>query len=101
MKVQNYTKNGPRDITINISSKINNLKKGIKCSFSIVISNCFLGKLKSRQSGLFSVSRVHYNGEIEISHPERGTFGVNGNRLKSYNICAGIGKEFYSLTKPQ
>ena len=44
----------------------------------------FLGKLKSRWSGPFIVTQVFLHGTIEITHPEKGTFKVNGQRVKSY-----------------
>ena len=44
----------------------------------------FLGKLKSRWSGLFTVTQVFPYGGPEIMHPEKGSFKVNIQRLKSY-----------------
>ena len=44
----------------------------------------FLGKLKNRWSGPFLVTRVFPFGVIEISHEQKGTFKVNGHRLKLY-----------------
>ena len=37
----------------------------------------FLGKLKSRWSGPFTVTQVFSYGEVEIVHLEKGTFKVN------------------------
>ena len=44
----------------------------------------FLGKLKSRWSGPFTVTKVFSHGGAEVSHPEKGTFTVATQRLKSY-----------------
>ena len=44
----------------------------------------FPGKLKSRWSGPFTVTNVFSHGGAEVTHPEKGTFTVNTQRLKSY-----------------
>ena len=44
----------------------------------------FLGKLKSRWSGPFTVTRVFPYGGAEIMHQEKVTFKVNTQRLKPY-----------------
>nr|GEV71198.1 reverse transcriptase domain-containing protein [Tanacetum cinerariifolium] len=44
----------------------------------------FSGKLKSRWSGLFTISYVFSYGTVEISQPDRPNFKVNGHRLKHY-----------------
>ncbi|XP_031261667.1 uncharacterized protein LOC116119873 [Pistacia vera] len=44
----------------------------------------FPGKLRSKWSGPFTVTQVFPFGAIEISHEEKGTFKVNGQRLKHY-----------------
>ena len=44
----------------------------------------FPGKLKSRWSGPFTVTKVFSHGGAEVSHPEKGTFTVASQRLKSY-----------------
>ena len=44
----------------------------------------FPSKLKSRWSGPFTVNQVFPYGTVEITHPEKGTFKVNGHRLKCY-----------------
>jgi len=44
----------------------------------------FPGKLKSRWSGPFTVVRVFPYGAVEVTHNEKGTFKVNGQRLKHY-----------------
>ena len=51
----------------------------------------FPGKLKSRWSGPFIVTQVFPHGTIEITHPDKGTFKVNGQRVKPY-----FGGEFKS-----
>ena len=43
------------------------------------------GKLKTRWSGPFIVTKVSSHGAIEIQNPEDlSTFKVNGHRLKPY-----------------
>ena len=44
----------------------------------------FPGKLKSRWSGPFMITQVFPYGGVEVTHPEKGTFKVNGQRLKPY-----------------
>ena len=44
----------------------------------------FPGNLKSRWSGPFTVAQVFPYGTVEVTHPEKGTFKVNGHRLKLY-----------------
>ena len=38
----------------------------------------FLGMLKSRWSGPFVITQVFPYGSVELIHPEKGTFKVNG-----------------------
>ena len=44
----------------------------------------FPGKLKSRWSGPFTVTKVFSHGGVEVTHSEKGTFTVNTQRLKPY-----------------
>ena len=44
----------------------------------------FPGKLKSRWSGPFTITKVFPHGGAEVSHPEKGTFTVATQRLKPY-----------------
>nr|GFB41140.1 reverse transcriptase domain-containing protein [Tanacetum cinerariifolium] len=44
----------------------------------------FYGKLKSRWSGLFTISHVFSYGTIELTQPDGPNFKVNGHRLKHY-----------------
>nr|GEW07694.1 reverse transcriptase domain-containing protein [Tanacetum cinerariifolium] len=44
----------------------------------------FFGKLKSRWSGLFTISQVYPYGTVELSQPDGPNFKVNGHRLKHY-----------------
>lgn len=44
----------------------------------------FPGKLRSRWSGPFVVTQKFPSGAVEITHEEKGTFKVNGQRLKPY-----------------
>ena len=51
----------------------------------------FPGKLKSRWSGPFTVTKVFSHGGTEVTHPEKGTFTVTTQRLKPY-----YGGEFFA-----
>ena len=51
----------------------------------------FPRKLKSRWSGPFTVTKVFSHGGVEVTHPEKGTFTVNTQRLKPY-----FGGEFHA-----
>ena len=44
----------------------------------------FPRKLKSRWSGPFLITQVFPYGSVELMHPERGRFKVNGQRVKIY-----------------
>ena len=44
----------------------------------------FLGKLKSKWSGPFTVVQVFPYGGVKIMHPKKGQFKVNAQRLKPY-----------------
>ena len=44
----------------------------------------FLGKLRSRWSEPFVITQVFPYGSVELMHPERGRFKVNGQRVKHY-----------------
>ena len=54
----------------------------------------FPGKLKSRWSGPFTVTKVFSHGGAEVTHPEKGTFTVTTQRLKPY-----FGGEFHADKK--
>ncbi|XP_022867749.1 uncharacterized protein LOC111387428 [Olea europaea var. sylvestris] len=43
-----------------------------------------LRKLRSRWSGSYTITQVFPHGTIEITHDSKGTFKVNGQRLKHY-----------------
>ena len=51
----------------------------------------FPGKLKSRWSGPFTMTKVFSHGGAEVTHPEKGTFTVTTQRLKPY-----FGGEFHA-----
>nr|GFB97125.1 reverse transcriptase domain-containing protein [Tanacetum cinerariifolium] len=44
----------------------------------------FSGKLKTRWSGPFTITRVFPYGTIELSQPDGANFKVNGHRVKHY-----------------
>ncbi|XP_031108442.1 uncharacterized protein LOC116012911 [Ipomoea triloba] len=48
------------------------------------ILRLFPGKLKSRWTGPYIVTKVFPYGTLEIMHPEKGTFKVNGHQVKKY-----------------
>ena len=51
----------------------------------------FPGKLKSRWSGPFTVTKFFPHGGEKVTHPKKGTFTVNTQRLKPY-----FGGEFHA-----
>ena len=51
----------------------------------------FPGKLKSRWSGPFTITKVFSHGGAKVTHPEKGTFTVTTQRLKPY-----FGGEFHA-----
>ncbi|XP_022893972.1 uncharacterized protein LOC111408446 [Olea europaea var. sylvestris] len=44
----------------------------------------FPGKLRSRWSGPYTVTKVMPYGAIQVSHETKGTFTISGQRLKHY-----------------
>ncbi|XP_022866621.1 uncharacterized protein LOC111386402 [Olea europaea var. sylvestris] len=42
------------------------------------------GKLRSRWPGPYTITQVFPHGTVEITHDSKGTFKVNGQRLKHY-----------------
>ncbi|XP_031280658.1 uncharacterized protein LOC116139127 [Pistacia vera] len=64
------------------------VKKNFEVGHKILLYNSrlrlFPGKLKSRWSKPFIVTQVHPYGVVEIFHEQKGTFKVNGQRLKPY-----------------
>jgi len=59
-------------------------KKGQKVLLFNSHLRLFPGKLRSKWSGPFGVTQVLSHGAIEIHTPTKGTFKVNGKRLKPY-----------------
>nr|GEZ41443.1 reverse transcriptase domain-containing protein [Tanacetum cinerariifolium] len=55
----------------------------------------FSDKLKSRWSGLFTISQVYPYGVVELSQPDGPNFKVNGHRLNHY-----FGEEVPNLVVP-
>ncbi|XP_049394762.1 uncharacterized protein LOC125859070 [Solanum stenotomum] len=64
------------------------LKREFKLGNWVLLYNSrlrlFPGKLKSKWSGPFRVTRVLTNGAIEVEGQEGPAFKVNGQRLKLY-----------------
>ncbi|KAK8924217.1 hypothetical protein KSP39_PZI019125 [Platanthera zijinensis] len=58
----------------------------------------FPGKLKSHWTGPYTVKQTWPYGTVLISHPELGTFKVNGHRLKLYFTGDPFQKEPETLT---
>ncbi|WKA13080.1 hypothetical protein VitviT2T_030413 [Vitis vinifera] len=59
----------------------------------------FLGKLKSRWIGPFTIHEVYSNGVVELLS-SIGTFKVNGQRLKPFLEPFSIDKEEINLFEP-
>ena len=63
-------------------------RKEFKAGQQVLLFNSrlklFPGKLKSRWSGPFTVTQVFPRGGVAVTHPEKGTFKVNTQQLKSY-----------------
>ena len=77
MKVSDYTRRGQKkwyDKHL--------IQKEFHVGQSILLLNSklksFLGKLRSRWLRAFIVTQVFPHGAIEVKHPEKGTFEVNG-----------------------
>ena len=49
----------------------------------------FSSKLKSRWMGPYEITKVFPCGAVEVTHPDKGTFKVNGQMLKLY-IDGGV-----------
>ncbi|XP_039130891.1 uncharacterized protein LOC120267290 [Dioscorea cayenensis subsp. rotundata] len=66
---------------------IKNLKE-FKVGNQVLLFNSrlrlFPGKLMSRWFDPYTVTEVSSHGAVEITHREKGTFKVNGHRLKPY-----------------
>ena len=61
----------------------------------------FLGKLKSRWIGLFSIQQVYSNRLVELLNSNNtGSFKVNGQRLKPFIEPFSRDKEEIILLKP-
>nr|GEZ37962.1 reverse transcriptase domain-containing protein [Tanacetum cinerariifolium] len=52
--------------------------------FGLYSLKIFSGKLKSRWSGPFTITKVFPYGTVELSQPNGPNFKVNGNRIKHY-----------------
>ena len=63
-------------------------KRDFEVSQQVLLFNSrlklFPGKLKSQWSGPFIVNKVLPLGAIEVHHPSKGIFTMNGQRLKHY-----------------
>ena len=65
--------------------KIKNFQEGDQVLLFNSRLRLFLGKLKSRWSGLFVVSHVYPYGAMEVCNTQGEKFKVNGQRLKIYH----------------
>nr|GEW27943.1 reverse transcriptase domain-containing protein [Tanacetum cinerariifolium] len=64
--------------------------------------NIFSGKLKTRWSGPFTITRVFPYGTIELSQPNGPNFKVNGHRVKHYfggDIPSNVTLDLHTLPK--
>jgi len=70
------------------------LKKDFKSGDLVLLFNSrlmlFPRKLKPRLSGSFQVRKVYPYKAVEIFSKEKGSFKVNGQRLKVYNVVENI-----------
>ena len=61
----------------------------------------FLGKLKSRWTGPFTIQEVYPNGSVDLFNSEDNrVFKVNGQRLKPYTVHYSTDKEKIPLLNP-
>ncbi|CAM8978452.1 unnamed protein product [Rhodiola kirilowii] len=59
------------------------------------------GKLKSRWTGPFTITKVFNHGAVELESPDDGgRFTVNGQRVKQYHGEANLITQKYDLTHP-
>nr|GEW63676.1 reverse transcriptase domain-containing protein [Tanacetum cinerariifolium] len=66
------------------------------------LSQDFFGKLKSRWSGPFTITRVFPYGTIELSQPNGPNFKVNGHRVKHYfdgDIPSNVTPDLHTFPK--
>nr|GEZ85720.1 reverse transcriptase domain-containing protein [Tanacetum cinerariifolium] len=62
----------------------------------------FSGKLKTRWSGPFTITRVFPYGTIELSQPDGPNFQVNGHRVKHYfggDIPSNVTPDLHTFPK--
>nr|GEX73226.1 reverse transcriptase domain-containing protein [Tanacetum cinerariifolium] len=62
--------------------------------------NIFSGKLKTRWSGPFTITRVFLYGTIELSQPNGLNFKANGHRMKHYfggDIPSNVASDLHSF----
>nr|GEU94636.1 reverse transcriptase domain-containing protein [Tanacetum cinerariifolium] len=60
----------------------------------------FSGKLKTRRSGLFTITQVFPYGTIELSQPNGPNFKVNGHRVKHYfggDILSNVAPDLHTF----
>nr|GFB98829.1 reverse transcriptase domain-containing protein [Tanacetum cinerariifolium] len=70
----------------------------------VFLFNCclkiFSGKLKTRWSGPFTITRVFPYGTIELSQPNGLNFKVNGHRVKHYfggDIPSNVASDLHTI----
>ncbi|GJT42985.1 reverse transcriptase domain-containing protein [Tanacetum coccineum] len=64
----------------------------------------FSGKLKTRWSGLFTITKVFPYGTIELSQPDGPNFKVNGHRVKHYfgwDLPPKVVHDLHTLSKDE
>ncbi|XP_039146827.1 uncharacterized protein LOC120284079 [Dioscorea cayenensis subsp. rotundata] len=67
---------------LNLDSSLAGCKRKLQLNELDEWLKLFPGKLRSRWSGPYMVTQVFQHGAVEVTHPENGTFKVNGQRLK-------------------
>ncbi|CAM8962902.1 unnamed protein product [Rhodiola kirilowii] len=59
------------------------------------------GKLKSRWTGPFTITKVFNHGAVELESPDNGSrFTVNGQRVKHYHGEVDLTPQNYDLSRP-
>ncbi|GJY82606.1 hypothetical protein Tco_0495982, partial [Tanacetum coccineum] len=64
----------------------------------------FSGKLKTRWSGPFTITKVFPYGTIELSQPDGPNFKVNGHRVKHYfggDLPPKVVQDLYTFSKDE
>ena len=78
-----------------------NFEKGYQVLLYDSKLHLFLGKLKSRWTGPFTIHEVYTNGAVDLlNSKDNRVFKVNGQRLKAYAVPFTSDKEELPLLEP-